>query len=53
LHRGLIIRSKSYYVRVDGIRIKFDENVVVLVTRNVVPVSNRVYGPVLREFCER
>jgi large subunit ribosomal protein L14 len=53
LHRGLLIRSKMYFVRSNGIRIKFDENTVVLVTKNVVPVSNRVYGPVLREFCER
>jgi ribosomal protein L14 len=31
--------------------LKFNKNSVVLVTKNVVPVSNRVYGPVLRELC--
>lgn len=53
IHRGLLIRGKMGFVRLPGIRIKFDENSVVLVTRRVVPVSNRVYGPVLRELCER
>jgi hypothetical protein len=26
---------------------------VVLVTKRRVPVSNRVYGPILKEFCMR
>lgn len=53
LHRGLVIRSKVNFKRSSGIFIKFGENTVVLVTKNVVPVSNRVYGPVLRELCMR
>ncbi len=53
IHRGLIIRSKVNFIRLPGVFIKFGENTVVLVTKNVVPVSNRVYGPVLREMCMR
>lgn len=51
IHRALIVRSKTNFKRTSGIFIKFNKNHVVLVTRQVVPVSNRVYGPVLIEFC--
>jgi large subunit ribosomal protein L14 len=51
IHRALIVRSKVNYIRTPGVFIKFNKNQVVLVTRLVVPVSNRVYGPILREFC--
>ena len=51
LHRALIIRSKVNFCRTSGIFIRFNENAVVLVNKKVVPVSNRVYGPVLKELC--
>jgi large subunit ribosomal protein L14 len=53
LHRGLIIRSCVYFKRMSSIFIKFNENSVVLVNKRVVPISNRIYGPVLREICMR
>lgn len=53
LHRGLIIRSCIYFQRMSSIFIKFNENSVVLVNKRVVPISNRIYGPVLREICMR
>jgi len=53
LHRGLLIRACVNFLRISGIRIKFDTNTVVLVTKAKVPVSNRIYGPVLRELCMR
>ena len=53
LHRALIIRSKVNFIRTLGVYLKFDENSIVLVTKNVVPLCNRVYGPVLKEFCMR
>ena len=49
LHRGLIIRSSVNFKRMSSIYIKFNENSVVLVNTRAVPVSNRVYGPVLRD----
>ena len=51
MHRALIIRSKVNYCRSSGIFICFNENSVVLVNKRKVPISNRVYGPVLRELC--
>ena len=53
LHRGLIIRTCSNFQRMSSIFLKFNENSLVLVNKRVVPVSNRVYGPVLRELCMR
>jgi len=51
MHRGLVIRSKMNYCRTSGVFIRFNENAIVLVNKRVVPVSNRVYGPVLKELC--
>lgn len=53
IHRGLIIRSKVNYNRLNNIFIKFNENSVVLVNKKIVPVSNRVYGPVLIELARK
>jgi len=53
MHRALIVRTKFNYIRICGIQIKFDENSIVIVSKQVVPLSNKVYGPVLREFCMR
>jgi large subunit ribosomal protein L14 len=51
LHRGLIIRSRINYKRMPSIYLKFNENSVVIVNKRSIPISNRVYGPVLRELC--
>lgn len=53
LHRALIVRTKLNFSRLPGIFIKFDENSVVLVNKKTVPISNRVFGPILRELCMR
>lgn len=53
IHRALIIRSKVNYNRLNNIFIKFNENSVVLVNKKIVPVSNRVYGPVLTELARK
>lgn len=51
LHRALVVRTKVSFARSIGIYIKFDENSIVLVNKRVVPISNRVFGPILRELC--
>lgn len=51
LHRCLVIRSKEQYSRDIGIYYKFNENSIVIVNKRIVPVSNRLYGPILRELC--
>lgn len=53
IHRALIVRSKVNFCRMHGVYIKFNENSVVLVNKRIVPISNRVYGPILRELCMR
>src|SRR5579871_349397 len=53
MHRGLVIRTKVNYLRINGIFLKFNENSMVIVSKQIVPLSNKVYGPVLREFCMR
>lgn len=53
LHRALVIRTKVFHRRSPNVLMKFNENSVVLVNRRVVPISNRVYGPVFRELCRK
>lgn len=53
LHRALIIRSKKNFKRSNNVYIKFNENCVVLVNKRTVPISNRVYGPMLTELCRK
>jgi len=53
IHRGLVVRAKTNYCRRAGVFIRFNENAVVLVNRRIVPISNRVFGPILRELCMR
>lgn len=53
LHRGLIVRSKVNFSRLPGVLLRFNENAVVLVNKRKVPISNRAYGPILRELCTR
>jgi len=51
LVRGLLVRTKVNFCRMPGIYIKFNENTIVIVNKKVVPISNRVFGPILRELC--
>jgi large subunit ribosomal protein L14 len=51
LHRALIVRTKFKFKRSNQIYIKFNENCVVLVNKKKVPISNRIYGPMLIELC--
>ena len=51
LHRALIIRTKVNFVRATGCLIRFNENAAILINKKYVPLSPRIYGPVLRELC--
>lgn len=53
LHRALVVRSKSNFCRGPGVFFRFNENAVLLVTKRVVPLANRSFGPLLKEFCMR
>ena len=47
--KGVIIRTKSTIKRPDGSIIVFDDNAIVLVDKDGVPIATRVFGPVSRE----
>lgn len=51
IHRALLLRSCINFMRFPGLFIKFFENACVLVNKKTVPISNRIYGPVLKELC--
>lgn len=53
IHRALVLRTKVNYCRTNGAFLKFNENSCILITRKIVPVVNKVYGPILWEFCAR
>ena len=50
--KGVIVRFKKPYVRKDGTTIRFDDNAIVLIDDNKMPIGTRVFGPVVRELRE-
>lgn len=53
VERAVIIRVKKEYRRPEGVRIKFDDNAVVLVDEKGLPKASEVKGVVAREVGER
>ena len=51
MHRALMVRTKVNYCRFPGSFVRFSVNSGVLVTIKVIPVSNRAYGPLIKELC--
>ena len=49
----VIVRAKKEYRRIDGTYIRFDDNAGVVVDKNKVPRSSRVFGPVARELRDK
>ena len=50
---GVIVRTKKGVKRENGAVIKFDDNAVVLLKKDGMPVGTRVFGPVARELREK
>lgn len=50
VRRAVIVRTKKEISRKDGSYLRFDENAVVLVNPQNVPISTRIFGPVSREL---
>lgn len=50
--KGVIVRVKKPYIRKDGTTIRFDDNAIVLIDDNKMPIGTRVFGPVARELRE-
>ena len=50
VHRAVVVRTKKEVGRKDGSRIRFDENVAVLLNSAGEPRGTRIFGPVAREL---
>jgi large subunit ribosomal protein L14 len=48
--RGVIVRTKKEVRRIDGSTISFDDNAVVLISKDGMPIGTRVSGPIAREL---
>jgi len=51
LHRGLIVRTKTKFFRDSGSSLYFDDSAVVLINESFIPLSNRLFGPIMKELC--
>ena len=51
--KGVIVRVKHPVQRKDGSTISFDDNAVVLITKDGEPRGTRIFGPVARELRDR
>ena len=50
---AIIIRQKKEYRRINGMRVKFEDNAAVLINEKGEPRGTRIRGPVAREAVER
>ena len=51
--RAVVVRTKKEYRRPDGSYIRFDENAIVIISKDNEPKGTRVFGPVGRELREK
>lgn len=51
--RAVVVRTRQRVKRINGSYIRFDENAVVVVTKDRSPRGSRVFGPVARELRDR
>jgi large subunit ribosomal protein L14 len=48
--RGIIVRSKKVFRRLNGTYICFEDNAVILVTKDNNPLGTRIFGPIIQEI---
>jgi large subunit ribosomal protein L14 len=54
VHHAVVVRTKNAYRRKDGTYIRFDDNAVVIITKEKKePKAGRIFGPIPRELGER
>lgn len=51
--RAVIVRTTKENRRIDGSYIRFDDNAVVLITKDNQPIGTRIFGPIPRELRDR
>ena len=52
VHSAVVVRTRKEISRLDGSRIRFDENAAVLLNSAGEPRGTRIFGPVARELRE-
>lgn len=53
IERAVIVRTKFPIRRKDGSYVRFDDNAVVIISKEGEPKGTRVFGPVARELREK
>lgn len=53
VERAVVVRTTRPTNRKDGSLIRFDENAVVIINKDLLPKGTRVFGPIPRELRER
>jgi large subunit ribosomal protein L14 len=53
MFNAVIIRQRQEYRRLDGIRVSFEDNAVVLVDEKGDPKGTQIKGPIAKEVVER
>ena len=48
--RAVVVRTVKPIKRADGSHIRFDDNSIVIITKDNEPVGTRIFGPVAREL---
>ena len=51
--RAVIVRQRKEYRRLDGMRVKFEDNAAAIVTPEGVPRGTEIRGAIAREAAER
>jgi len=51
--KAVIIRQRKEYKRLDGMRVKFDDNAAVIITPEGMPKGSEIKGPVAKEAAEK
>ena len=50
VHMAVVVRARKEQRRKDGSYLRFDDNAVVLITKESEPMGTRVFGPIAREL---
>lgn len=53
MEKAVVIRQRKEFRRPDGLRVRFDDNAMVIVNENGEPKGTEIKGPVAREVAER
>lgn len=51
--RAVVVRTKQPVKRKDGSSLRFDNNAVVIIDKDMNPKGTRIFGPVARELREK